>query len=158
MTIDSIDLHKKVQRIEVNMERWRYEKMEIGHRYIWINVPSFHLQVIESGRVTMESRIIVGKPESPTPVLSSLIECITLYPYWYIPRKIAIEEYLPQIQKDTSFLTRNNFDVLDRKGNVLNPDTLDWQVYTVKYFPISLRQREGPENSLGVIKFVFDNP
>jgi murein L,D-transpeptidase YcbB/YkuD len=158
VTNDSIDIHRKVRQIEVNMERWRSEKLETDQQYIWINIPSFQLQVIENGQAIMESRIIVGKPESPTPVLSSLIECITLYPYWYIPRKIAIEEYLPEIQKDTLFLIRNNFDVLDRKGNVLDPDTLDWQTYTVKYFPISLRQREGPKNSLGVIKFLFDNP
>lgn len=158
VTNDSIVIHRKVRQIEVNMERWRLEKLEVGQRYIWINIPSFQLRVIENGLAIMESRVIVGKAKSPTPVLSSLIECITLFPYWYIPRKIAIEEYLPQIQKDTSFLARNNFDVLDRKGNVLNPDTLAWQAFTIKYFPVILRQREGPENSLGVIKFVFDNP
>jgi murein L,D-transpeptidase YcbB/YkuD len=140
------------------MERWRWETPDLDQRYIWINVPSFQLHVIDKGQTILESRIIVGKPESPTPVLNSLVECITLYPYWYIPRKIAIEEYLPEIQKDTSFLMQNNFDVLDRKGNILDPATLDWQRFTTKYFPVSLRQREGSENSLGVIKFIFDNP
>ena len=48
--------------------------------------------------------------------------------------------------------------MLDRKGNIVDPDTLNWQSYTAKYFPVSLRQREGPDNSLGVIKFIFDNP
>ena len=158
VTIDSIEIHKKVRLVEVNMERWRLEKIEIEKRCIWINIPSFQLHFIENGQVVMKSRIVVGKPESPTPVLNSLVECITLNPYWYVPRKIAVEEYLPEIQRDTSFLTRNNFDVLDRKGNILNPDTLNWKTYTTKYFPVSLRQREGPENSLGVIKFVFDNP
>lgn len=158
MTIDSIEVHKHVQRIEINMERWRSEKTEIEERCVWINIPSFQLYLIENGETVMNSRIIVGKSESPTPVLSSLIECITLNPYWYVPRKIAVQEYLPEIQRDTSFITRNNFDVLDRKGNILNPDTLNWQRYTTNYFPVSLRQREGPENSLGVIKFVFDNP
>ena len=158
MTMDSIEIHKNVQRIEINMERWRSENMKIEERCVWINIPSFQLYLMENGQAVMNSRIIVGKPESPTPVLSSLIECITLNPYWYVPRKIAVEEYLPEIQRDTSFITRNNFDVLDRKGNILNHDTLNWQRYTTKYFPVSLRQREGPENSLGVIKFVFDNP
>ena len=158
ITIDSIDLHKSVQQIEINMERWRLEMTDLKQRYIWINIPSYQLQVIDNGRLVLDSRIIVGKPESPTPVLSSMIECITLFPYWFVPRKIAVEEYLPEIKKDTAFLTRNNFDVLDRKGNMLDPATLEWEKFTSKYFPVSLRQREGPDNSLGVIKFIFDNP
>jgi len=158
ITYDSVDLHKKVQCIEINMERWRSEKTWFDERYIWINIPSFQLQLMDTNRLILESRIIVGKLESQTPVLSSLIECITLFPYWLIPRKIAIKEYLPEIQKDTSFLTRNNFDVLDRKGNLIDPDTLNWEEFNTRFFPVSLRQREGPENSLGVIKFVFDNP
>lgn len=158
ITYDSIILHKKVRTIEVNLERWRNESVLSGHRYVWINVPSYQLQVIDSGETVITSRIIVGKPETPSPVLSSLIECITLYPYWHVPRKIAVEEFLPAIQRDTSFLTLNNFDVLDRKGRVLDPDTLNWNQYNKNKFPFSLRQREGKENSLGVIKFVFDNP
>ncbi len=157
-TYDSILLHRKVQTIEVNMERWRAESSSLNERFVWINIPSYQLQVIENGRTVLESRIIVGKPETTTPVLSSVVECITLFPYWYIPRKIAIKEYLPEIQKDTSFLTLNNLDVLDRRGTVLDPAILDWKNYNANYFPLSLRQREGPENSLGVIKFVFDNP
>jgi L,D-transpeptidase YcbB len=100
----------------------------------------------------------VGAIESPTPPITSVIECFTIYPYWYVPRKIAAEEYLPVIQKDTSFLTRNNFDVLDRKGRVLNQDSINWLKFHKNYFPVVLRQREGDENSLGIIKFLFDNP
>ena len=73
ITIDSIDVHKKVQRIEINMERWRSEILDSTQRYILINIPSFQLQVIENDQTILESRIIVGKPKSPTPVLSSLI-------------------------------------------------------------------------------------
>jgi len=158
VTYDSIILHKKVQYIEINMERWRNEVVPLENRYIWINIPSYQLQVVDKGQTILESRIIVGKPETRSPVLSSLVECITLYPYWHVPRKIAIEEFLPVIQSDTSFLTLNKFDVLDRKGTVLDPDSLDWKKYNKNYFPFSLRQREGKENSLGLIKFVFDNP
>lgn len=158
LTFDSNVFHRKIQTIEVNMERWRNESLLSGDRYVWINIPSFQLQVVDHGQTVIESRIIVGKPETPTPALTSLMECFTLYPYWHVPRKIAVGEFLPLIQRDTSFITRNNFDVLDRKGRVVNPDTLDWKKYNRSNFPFSLRQRDGKENSLGVIKFIFDNP
>jgi murein L,D-transpeptidase YcbB/YkuD len=115
------------------------------------------LQLILNDTVRFYSKIIVGKPDKPTPLLSSMVDCIVLFPYWYVPRKIAVEEYLPIIQHDSSFITRNNFEIL-RRGLVVNPDSIDWQMFNENYFPVSLRQREGTENSLGVIKFVFDNP
>ncbi len=141
-----------------NLERWRLETPFVPDRYIFINIPSFTLNVIEDNNIKLESRVIVGTPEKPTPDLTSSIECIVAYPYWHVPRKIATEEFLPQIKKNRLFLSRNNFDVLDRKGNVLNPDSINWNAFTMNYFPVSLRQREGTDNSLGILKFVFDNP
>lgn len=151
-------VHEKISIIEINLERQRAWRPTPGTRYILVNVPSFMLQVISNDSVILESKVIVGKPENPTPELSSSIECFTTYPYWHVPRKIAVEEYLPVIQADVSFIRNNNFDVLDRKGNLLEPDSIDWKRFSKSYFPVSLRQREGTDNSLGVVKFVFDNP
>jgi murein L,D-transpeptidase YcbB/YkuD len=156
--VDSTRVAGKVQSVNVNLDRWRKEKTSFGRRYVYINIPSFMLRVIENDTVIFSSKVIVGSVETPTPDISSVIECFTTYPYWHVPRKIALDEYLPVIQNDTTFLTRNNFDVLDRKGKVLNPDSINWAKYHKNYFPIVLRQREGEENSLGIIKFVFDNP
>lgn len=157
-TYDWSSIHKNAQCIEVNLERWRLELASPGDRYIWVNIPAYQLQVVENGKFALESKIIVGKPDTPTPTFSSTVECITFYPYWNVPRKIAVEEFLPRMKTDTSFLLSNNFEVLDRRGRVLNPDTLNWISYNKNNFPFTLRQREGKENSLGLIKFVFDNP
>lgn len=152
------NIQNKMRIIEINLERWRSEEVAYGSRYIFVNIPAFMLYVVENDSVILESRIVVGTPKTPTPVMSSMIECVVTYPYWLVPRKIAVEEYLPVIQRDTTFIGRNSFDVLDRKGNVLNPDSLDWGRFSRNNFPVSLRQREGPDNALGVIKFLFDNP
>jgi L,D-transpeptidase YcbB len=152
------DVRKRIETIEVNLERWRSEKHSFGSRYILINIAAFMLYLVENDSVILESKVIVGTSETPTPVLSSTIECFITYPYWHVPRKISIEEYLPLIQQDTSFLRRNNFDVLDNKGNALQPNSLDWRGFSKNYFPVLLRQREGEENALGIIKFSFDNP
>jgi murein L,D-transpeptidase YcbB/YkuD len=148
----------QIETIAINLERWRLEKQAFGDRYVFINIPAFMLYVVESDSVVFESRVIVGKPDKQTPLLSSTIECFITYPYWHVPRKIAVEEFLPLIRSDTSFLVRNNFDVLDRKGKVLNPDSVNWKKFNKNNFPVLLRQREGQENSLGIIKFSFDNP
>ncbi len=158
ITSDSIADHRDIMMIEINLERWREEKSDWGPRYIVVNIPSFMIRVVDDYEVVLDSRAIVGKPENPTPQLSSVIQCFVTYPYWHVPRKISVDEFLPAIQRDTSFIRRNNFDVLDRKGNVLNPDSIPWARFHTNNFPVILRQREGIENSLGVIKFVFDNP
>jgi L,D-transpeptidase YcbB len=157
-TNDSIANHRTIQCVEVNMERWRSELVDLGDQYVWINIPAYQLHVAEGGRSVLESRVIVGKTDTPTPSLTSIIRSISLYPYWYVPRKIAIEELLPSIQQDTSYLRRHNFDVLDKTGSVRNPTTLEWKRFNEDYFPFTLRQREGSMNSLGIVKFVFENP
>ena len=156
---DTEPVMKLLQKVEINLDRWRTESLfsEEG-RFIFVNVPAFKLFVVNDGDKALESRIIVGAPGTPTPAISSKVECLVIYPYWHVPRKIAVEEYLPAIQRDTSFITRNNFDVLNGKGKVLRYDSIDWKKFNKNYFPVSLRQREGRGNSLGLIKFVFDNP
>lgn len=156
--VDSVSTMEKIRLISINMERWRRESSAFNDRYIFINIPSFKLELVDNDSTILSSKVIVGKPETATPVLSSVVECFTIYPYWHVPRGIAIEEYLPILKNDTSFLSRNHFDVLDRKGNVLNPDSVSWKKFNANFFPVVLRQREGPENALGIIKFIFDNP
>ena len=158
ITTDSIEIHRKVQRIEINLERWRQEKEELGNVYAWINIPAYMFYIVEDHNAAMESRVIVGAPATPTPLFSSNIECFTIFPYWYVPRKITVNEYLPILKRDTSFISRNNFDVLDPNGKVQVLASIDWGKYNSNNFPFTLRQREGTENSLGILKFVFDNP
>jgi hypothetical protein len=79
-----------MRKIEINLQRWRSEKIlsEEG-TFIYINVPSFMLTVISDGNKVLESRVIVGAPKTPTPEISSQMECIVVYPYWHVPRKIS---------------------------------------------------------------------
>ena len=155
---DSIERMNIIQTIAVNLERWRSETVLRENRYAVVNIPSYMVHVIDEPDTILSSRVIVGKPDHPTPELSSLIECFTIYPYWHVPRKISVEEYLPVIQKDTTFISKNHFDVLDRKGNILDPALVPWASYHKNNFPVVLRQREGADNALGLIKFTFDNP
>ena len=110
ITIDSIEIHRKVRSIEINLERWRNENAGADDAVdTWINIPSYMFYFIENQKVVMESAVVVGAPSTPTPIFSSNIECFTIFPYWYMPRKIAVHEYLPVIKRDTSFLSRQQF-------------------------------------------------
>jgi murein L,D-transpeptidase YcbB/YkuD len=151
-------LQQKIRLAAVNLDRWRQLPVPPQTHYLLVNIPAYTLYLVDRDSIVLESRIIVGKPETPTPELSGSIDRITVNPYWYVPRKIAVEEFLPQLQTDTAFLTNNNFDVLDRKGNIISPDSIEWKAVTPHTFRVVLRQRPGRENSLGVFKFVFENP
>ena len=147
---------KKIKQLAVNMERWRWYTLGITNRYISVNVPAFTMKVIENDTVRVESKVIIGKPETPTPELESVVRSFTIYPYWHVPKSI-VKEILPHIQEDTIYLKRHNYDVLDGNGRVVKNSSIDWLGYDGENFPYILRQREGSENTMGVIKFVFSN-
>lgn len=147
---------ERARKIALNMERLRWQKNP-QDRYIAVNIPAFMLRVVEHDSLWLETKVIVGKRDTPTPVMESIIRSFIIYPYWHVPYSISTKEILPDLQKDATYLRRNNFDVLDRDGQVILPDTIQWDFYNSEYFPFILRQREGSENSMGIIKFVFAN-
>jgi murein L,D-transpeptidase YcbB/YkuD len=157
-------LHKNLQdttiarrrdQLIANLERWRWEA-KTPERYIAVNVPSFNLKVVEKDSIVLESRVIIGKPETPTPNIKSVINSFIIYPYWHVPRSI-VKEILPAIQRDTIYLRKHNYQVIDANGKLIKNSAVDWKKYTAEDFPFILRQREGSENTMGVIKFVFPN-
>jgi len=103
-------------------------------------------------------KIVVGKKKNPTPTIASYVTDIVTFPYWNVPFSIASKELFPKVQKDESYLERNNFEVVDAKGNVVDDSDLNWDSYTEKTFPYFFRESTGPNNSLGVIKFNLQNP
>lgn len=155
-TSDDSSNMERALKATLNMERWRWQK-PWPERYVLVNVPSFLMRVVEHDSLFLESRVIVGKRETPTPVLESVIRSFVIYPYWHVPLSIASTEILPALQSDTAYLGRNNFEVLDRRGRVIRNDTIQWRRYSRDHFPFILRQREGSENSMGIIKFNFAN-
>lgn len=146
-----------IHQIELNMERWRWKKEPKDKQLVWVNIPKFEMRVIEKDTLVMKSRVIVGEPDHQTPVLKSTIRYFIIYPYWTVPYSIATKEILPILKRDTSYLRRKNFDVLDGNNYIVDPSTINWKRYSKTYFPWKLRQRIGEDNSLGVLKFNFEN-
>jgi murein L,D-transpeptidase YcbB/YkuD len=153
----SYNREKIIKQISMAMERWRWES-KFPDRYAIINIPAFWLIVFEKDTVVMQSAIVCGKPETQTPILSSKINQMLIYPYWNVPVSIATKEILPAVQRDTTYLRRKNFEVLGKGDEVLDYTKVPWRKYTKDYLPVRFRQRIGDDNSLGVVKFNFYNP
>lgn len=146
-----------IRQIEMNLERWRWYQAPKGKQYVWVNIPKFEMRVIEEDTLVLKSRVITGAPDHQTPLLKSTIRYFLIYPYWTVPFSIATKEILPILKRDTSYLRRKHFEVLGANNQVVNPSNIKWKRYSKTYFPWRLRQQIGDENSLGILKFNFDN-
>jgi murein L,D-transpeptidase YcbB/YkuD len=145
----------QAERIRLNMERWRWMPRDLGQRYVLINVPGYSLQVMQESEPVLAMRVIVGKHDTPTPLFSDEMTYIVFSPYWNIPENILRDETLPRAAKDPDFLERSNIEVVGTSGAV-DPASIDWADESVTS-TIRLRQRPGPDNALGLVKFIFPN-
>jgi murein L,D-transpeptidase YcbB/YkuD len=126
-----------IHQIAMNMERWRWLPDDLGSRYLLVNIPAFRLDAIENGRSVLDMKVVAGKKDSPTPVLADRMTSVVFSPYWNIPSDIVQKEIRPKVEKDPSYLEKNNIEVDEDGGHY--------------------RQRPGAGNSLGQVKFVFPN-
>jgi murein L,D-transpeptidase YcbB/YkuD len=143
-------------QIRMNMERWRWVPHNLGERYILINVPAYQMQVMEGDKPVLAMRVIVGKPDAPTPLFSDQMAYVVFSPYWNIPESILKNEALPHVAKDPDWLRRNNMEVVGTSGDVIDASAVDWSDEQAVR-AVRLRQAPGPENALGLVKFIFPN-
>jgi murein L,D-transpeptidase YcbB/YkuD len=143
--------------LSVNYYRWLH-CLTRNQSVIVVNIPAAYLKVYHDNEVILEMRMIVGKRSTPTPTLASRVSEVILYPYWHVPYSIATKELLPSIKKDPGFIEAGNFQVLNTLGKVMDPNSINWQELSVKYFPYTIRQSTGCDNSLGLLKLDFYSP
>ena len=139
-TIESMNVPAdfRLGEIAANMERFRWMPRSLGSRYIFVNVPAFHLEAYDGGKKTLEMRVIVGQEyeDRATPVFADSMETVVFRPYWNVTPDIAAKEIFP---KGPAYWARENMETY-REGGVLR-----------------IRQRPGPKNALGFVKFMFPN-
>jgi murein L,D-transpeptidase YcbB/YkuD len=148
----------KYKSVVLSMNYLKYLAANRQSEYIVANIPEAEVRYYRDNQVALKMKSVVGKKKNPTPTIASHITSIVTFPAWKVPYSIASKELLPKIQKDESYLERNNFEVVDAKGNVVDDSELDWASYTEKNFPYFFRESTGPNNSLGVLKFNLGNP
>jgi len=148
---------ERYKRIAVTLDRYKSLPDSMPGRYIWVNLPAFQLQVWDSDTVAMESRIICGKPATPTPLLTSTITDMVTYPTWTVPTSIIAKQYLPKLKNNPNYLSRLGLRLINSKGEVISGSSVNWAKYT-KGIPYNVVQASGDRNALGVMKFNFNNP
>jgi L,D-transpeptidase YcbB len=127
--------------ILANLERWRWMPHDLGKFYVMINLPDYTASVFNKGKRIWKTRIVIGKTDLPTPIITATMKFITVNPTWHVPPSIINREYLPAMQQDPS--------VLQRMGLVVERDT--WGKVTGIYQP------PGEANAEGRLRFNFPN-
>ena len=156
----NVPVERRVEQLELNLERWRWLPKDLGRRHIIVNIAAYELEVVDADSVVLSMRVVVGRPYDRTPVLSDTMRYIVLNPYWHVPRNIATDELLPKLKRAPSYLARYKmrvFPASDDDAREVDPATINWSAITPNHFPFQLRQDPGPRNALGRIKFMFLN-
>jgi murein L,D-transpeptidase YcbB/YkuD len=149
----NVPVHERIRAIELNLERWRWLPDTMPGRYIMVNVPDFRLDAMENSRSVLDMRVVVGEPDNKTPIFADEMTEVIFSPYWNIPPNIARNETIPKASANPDYLARNNMEVLNASGEVVDPSSVDWSNPS----GLRLRQRPGSDNALGGVKFVFPN-
>lgn len=147
--------HELYSQIAYNLDKYR--SAQYKEHCIFVNIPEYKLKMVNGNQVTKEYNVVVGKTRNQTPEITSSVDKVVVNPFWTVPKKIAIYELVPRIKKDSTFLTRNRFEVIDKYKNVIDQSTIDWEMVTYDNFEYVLRQKSFSANALGKIKFLFPN-
>ncbi len=157
-----VPMTHRVRQIEYSMERLRWLPPLAARRLLVVNIPAFQLFAFDStggsGRPSLEMRVIVGRAlDTRTPILFENLRYVEFRPYWNVPRSIVVKEILPTLRRRPGYLRANNMEIVGPRDQVLGdePDAPLFEGLSSGAYRI--RQRPGPANSLGLVKFVFPN-
>lgn len=146
---------EKFVRIAINLDRYKLLPV-LPEQYIFVNIPSYYLRLMQNDTIVLKSRVVVGKPTTKTPIITSAINNMITYPKWTIPESIIKKEVLPGLQRDPSYTTRKGYSIVDDDGNEIDPYSVKWGKYK-QGIPYKVVQGSGDDNALGVLKFNFPN-
>ena len=154
----------RTHQILINMERWRWLPNDLGSFYVAVNIPEFMVRVMGDGKLVHTARVVVGKPDKQTPVISDEMQEIVFNPYWNVPNSIKTEEIRPFLREEggwfggggwnTAVLERHNLRI-NIGGREVDPSRIDWNRIDIR--SLNIYQPPGPDNVLGNVKFVFPN-
>jgi murein L,D-transpeptidase YcbB/YkuD len=156
----NVPLSSRVRQMQLTLERWRWLPASYQNAPIIANIPEFRLRAYDKDfNVGVTMNVVVGKAYGHgTPVFSENMQYVVFRPYWEVPYSITKAEIVPHILRDPGYLARENLEIVDSKQNVVasgavSSDAID-QLRAGKLF---VRQKPGPKNSLGLVKFLFPN-
>jgi murein L,D-transpeptidase YcbB/YkuD len=146
-----------INKLKVNMERFRWLPLQLTEKYIIVNIANFELDLIRGTDTLISMRAIVGRECRKTPVFNDRMTYIVFNPSWTVPPTILREDVIPELLKGPEYLAKNNMKLFRNDGSELAYNEIDWSKISIDYFPYIVRQNPGPANALGRVKFMFPN-
>ena len=142
--------------VAMERERWLNKPGGLGDRHILVNIADFQARIFDQGKMTFETRSVVGHQEfdRQTPEFSDEMDHMVINPSWYVPRSIIVGEYLPKLRNNPGAVS--HLVITDSRGRVVSRNQ-SFAGYTANSFPFAMRQPPGPRNALGTVKFMFPN-
>lgn len=153
----NISADVRLNQLNVNFQRLQDTTAKpLEARYIVVNIPAAYVEAVENDQVALRNSAIVGRISRPSPLVSSKVSDIILNPYWTAPRSIVEKDIVPLMQKDPTYLARNNIRLIDGQGQEVAPETIDW--FAPKAPNLMFRQDPGKINAMSSTKINFPSP
>ncbi len=143
---------EKIAKLQVAMEAVRWLPSDLGQRYVFINQPAFQAYYINDGKEQLSMRVVVGSKSNQTYFFQDQIETVEFNPYWGVPQSIIVNEMLPKLRADPSYLDRLGYEV-SYGGRKVASSQVDWNTT----HSVDVRQPPGGDNALGELKILFPN-
>ncbi|MDR3471724.1 MAG: L,D-transpeptidase family protein [Devosia sp.] len=146
----------RLNQLQLNLARVQTVVPTLRDSYVVVNIPAATIEVVEQGQVVQRHTAIVGRIDRPTPILDSKIMQINFNPYWHVPKSIIQKDLIPEMQKDPTYLTTFHIRTYNRKGQEVDPSTIDWTGLDALNYAFT--QDPGDFNSEGHVKINFPSP
>ena len=159
-SIEAINVSPKTRLVQVlvNLERMRWNNQDRGTEYVSVNQANFYAYFKSGNKKVWESRVVIGLPSNQTAEFNDTLTHMVVNPTWHVPKSIAVDEYLPLIQKDSNFLVDNEMVLMVRgTDTIIDSSLIDMQAFTPDNFPFLIKQIPSNINALGMVKFMFPN-
>ena len=155
----NVPLSERVEQIRLTMERNRWLSYDFPQPPIIVNIPGYRLYALDkSGKIALTMAVDVGDEYDRTPVLEDKIEYLVFRPYWDVPSGIVKDEIVPNIKQDPDYAAEMHFQVLDADGKVVADEKASGaMLQQMRAGKLRVRQKPGPENAMGLVKFIFPN-
>ncbi|MCZ0811045.1 MAG: L,D-transpeptidase family protein [Pseudomonadota bacterium] len=157
MTEVNATVTDRLKSVIVAMERERWLNQPLGERHILVNLTDFQARIVDHGSVTFETRVVVGKNtgDRRSPEFSDVMDHMVINPTWHVPRSIAVNEYLPQMQRNRNAVS--HLRLYNSRGQQVSRGAVNFNAYNARTFPFAIKQPPSQRNALGLVKFMFPN-